>query len=90
MQVELLNRKRWNTRIELATAIFEYIEVFYNRQRRVTRHADTNRIRASTETDHSGVILSNWLHQTQCRPEPPSDPGRINPEVLREAMNRAA
>jgi putative transposase len=34
MQVELLDRKRWNTRIELATAIFEYIEVFHNRQRR--------------------------------------------------------
>ena len=34
MQVELLNRKRWKTRIELANAIFEYLEVFHNRQRR--------------------------------------------------------
>ncbi|MFC5298366.1 IS3 family transposase, partial [Brachybacterium tyrofermentans] len=34
MQIELLNRKKWNTRIELANAIFEYIEVFYNRRRR--------------------------------------------------------
>jgi transposase InsO family protein len=34
MQIELLNRKKWQTRIELANAIFEYIEVFYNRQRR--------------------------------------------------------
>ena len=34
MQVELLDRQRWNTRVELANAIFEYIEVFYNRQRR--------------------------------------------------------
>ena len=34
MQVELLNRKRWNTRIELANAIFEYLEIFHNRQRR--------------------------------------------------------
>lgn len=34
MQVELLNRKRWRTRIELANAIFEYLEVFHNRQRR--------------------------------------------------------
>ena len=33
MQIELLNRKKWRTRIELANAIFEYIEVFYNRQR---------------------------------------------------------
>jgi putative transposase len=29
-----VNRKRWNTRIELATALFEYLEVFHNRQRR--------------------------------------------------------
>jgi len=34
MQTELLNRKRWNTRVELASAMFEYIEVFHNRQRR--------------------------------------------------------
>ena len=34
MQIELLNRKNWKTRIELANAIFEFIEVFYNRQRR--------------------------------------------------------
>jgi transposase InsO family protein len=34
MQVELLDRQRWNTRIELANAIFEYIEIFHNRQRR--------------------------------------------------------
>ncbi|WRZ45522.1 integrase core domain-containing protein [Streptomyces sp. NBC_00151] len=34
MQIELLNRRRWKTRVELANAIFEYIEVFHNRQRR--------------------------------------------------------
>lgn len=34
MQIEMLNRKKWKTRIELANAIFEFIEVFYNRQRR--------------------------------------------------------
>ena len=34
MQVELLNRQRWRTRIELANAIFEYLEIFHNRQRR--------------------------------------------------------
>lgn len=34
MQVELLNRKRWRTRVELANAIFEYLEIFHNRQRR--------------------------------------------------------
>jgi putative transposase len=34
MQVELLDRKRWRTRVELANAIFEYLEIFHNRQRR--------------------------------------------------------
>ncbi len=33
MQVELLDRHRWNTRIELANAIFEYLEIWHNRQR---------------------------------------------------------
>ena len=34
MQVELLDRRRWRTRVELANAIFEYLEIFHNRQRR--------------------------------------------------------
>jgi transposase InsO family protein len=34
MQVELLNRQRWKTRIELADAMFEYLEIFHNRHRR--------------------------------------------------------
>ncbi len=34
MQIELLDRERWRTRLELTNAIFDYIEVFYNRQRR--------------------------------------------------------
>lgn len=37
MQVELLNRQRWQTRVELANAIFEYLEIFRNRQRRHSR-----------------------------------------------------
>ena len=34
MQVELLNRRRWKTRIELASAIHDYIELFHNTRRR--------------------------------------------------------
>ncbi len=34
MQVELLDRRRWKTRVELANAIFEYIEAFHNVRRR--------------------------------------------------------
>jgi len=39
MQVELLNRQRWKTRVELATAIHDYIEHFHNRRR---RHSSLN------------------------------------------------
>ena len=34
MQIELLNRQRWTTVVELAAAIADYIENFYNTQRR--------------------------------------------------------
>ena len=34
MQIELLDQQRWRTRVELANAIFEYLEIFHNRQRR--------------------------------------------------------
>jgi len=39
MQIELLNRQRWNTRLELTNAIFEYIEIWHNRAR---RHSSIN------------------------------------------------
>jgi putative transposase len=32
MQVELLDRQSWRTRIELANAIFEYLEIWHNRR----------------------------------------------------------
>jgi transposase InsO family protein len=34
MQVELLDRNKWNTRIELANAMFEYLEIWHSRKRR--------------------------------------------------------
>jgi len=34
LQLELLDRRSWATRRELTQAIFEYIEAFYNPQRR--------------------------------------------------------
>ena len=34
LQLELLDRRRWDTRRELALAVFEYIEGFYNPRRR--------------------------------------------------------
>ncbi len=34
MQTELLNTRKWQTRTELSTEIFDWIEIFYNRTRR--------------------------------------------------------
>ena len=34
LKTELLHRQPWHTRQQARTAIFEYIEAFYNRQRR--------------------------------------------------------
>jgi putative transposase len=34
LKKELVNRRSWPTRLELQSAVFEYIEAFYNRQRR--------------------------------------------------------
>jgi putative transposase len=33
MQIALLNRKKWRTRVDFSNEIFEYIEIFFNRQR---------------------------------------------------------
>lgn len=33
LQVEQLNHQQWQTRSQLTTAIFDYIEIFFNRQR---------------------------------------------------------
>jgi len=56
MQTELLNRRRWKTRLELANAIFEYLEIFHNRQR---RHSALG-IRTPTEYEilHSNTQLA--------------------------------
>lgn len=44
MQVELLNRKRWKTRVELASAIHDYIEIWHNTRR---RHSSLNMLTPS-------------------------------------------
>jgi putative transposase len=34
MQVELLGRRRWRTRLELANAMFECLQIWHSRRRR--------------------------------------------------------
>lgn len=45
LQLELLDRRTWHTRRQLAQAIFEYIEAFYNPER---RHTSINNLSPTT------------------------------------------
>jgi len=78
MQVELLDRHRWRTRLELANAIFEYLELFHNRQRRHSSLGMLSPIEfENPPTHHRGMKNPvSRLHQTRGRP-PPMNPGRF-------------
>jgi putative transposase len=58
MQVELLNRKRWSTRLELANALFEYLEMFHNRQRRHS-HSELTPIECELRHQPNGQIQAS-------------------------------
>lgn len=53
IKLELVYDRRWATRLELRTAVFEYIEVFYNRQRLHSTLGYKSPIQF--ETDHAAV-----------------------------------
>jgi len=57
LQTELLNRNNWPTRSILRSAIFEYIEVFYNRKR---RHSALNYL---TPVEFE----ARWFNQTKLK-----------------------
>ncbi len=61
MQVELLDRKRSATRVELANAIFEYIEIFHKPPTPPlgAGHAFTDRVRGTQSTHDSGMSPAN-------------------------------
>jgi putative transposase len=42
LQLELLDRRSWQTRRELSLAVFDYIEAFYNPERRHTQIGDVS------------------------------------------------
>ena len=74
MQIELLNRRRWDTGLELANAIFEHLELFHSRQRGDSslgpieyelRHANSSP--AIKQVDR----VEPWAY------EPPPDPGAL-------------
>ena len=61
MQVEFLDRRRWLTRIELANATFECLEIFHNRQRRHTTLAMRTPIMPSVSTGGTPrCVIVEW------------------------------
>lgn len=74
MQVELLDRRRWKTRIELASAIHDYIELWHNTRRRHSslamrtpievEHAWSTNNHATAETAGAKTATTGEVHQT--------------------------
>ena len=62
MQIELLNRKKWRTKIELSIAIAEWIEHFYNPERlhSCARLPPTGRVRGPTLGINPDLTLTSW------------------------------
>jgi putative transposase len=56
LQLELLDRRRWQTRGELAQAIFEYIEAFYNPRRRHSAIGYHSPIEYETRLSPTGAV----------------------------------
>jgi transposase InsO family protein len=56
VQVELLDQRAWRTRLELANALFEYLEIFHNRQRRHSSLGMLTPIEFETRPESAGPI----------------------------------
>lgn len=77
VQVELLNRKRWRTRMELSTALFEYLEIFHNRQRRHSALGMLSPVEYELRTPPVARNRATRLHPTRNSPPPPPNPERF-------------
>ena len=74
LQTDLLDRQTWSTRNELAQAIFEYVEAFYNPPALVPRDAGSQRLRTPPqrhECHRCGMI-------PVATPSPSGKPGELH------------
>jgi hypothetical protein len=93
---ELIHRRSWSSRRELSAAVFEYIEAFYNRERRhstlgMLSPADFEKLlyavqgqndRTTEKIKSMGVVLKRGKCGVQTPFDPrPSDPGNKKPRV---------
>ena len=95
LKKELIHRRSWPTKAELRTEVFDYIEVFYNRQRRHSTLGDLSP--AEYENEHSEppgcgsrrfaarVPITNQVHYTNSQPpRPPNHPVSTEPGELQD------
>lgn len=78
MQVELLNRQRWKTRIELAAAISDYIELFHDTRCRHSSLAmltPTEYENIQHQQHHRRLIPEPRLHESRGRSKCPRNRG---------------
>ena len=72
MQIELLNRQKWSTIVQLTEAIADFIENFYNPARRhssLLEYLTPNELLLrSTLTRTPGHVVITVVHQTGSRP----------------------
>ena len=66
MQNELLDRKRWTTRIELINDMFDYIEVFCNRRRRHSKLGYVSPIEYERTLDQEAALLNTIAGNQAC------------------------
>jgi hypothetical protein len=81
MQVELLNRKLWRTRVELANAIFEYIGGFHNRQRLHSSLGWATPLEFENEHRHEAATPHDRFRETGTSPRCPGNRSKLKPAV---------
>jgi putative transposase len=78
LQTELLNRTKWKTRVELSTALFDYLEIFHNRNR---RHSSLGMLtpieyeKGQQPNSKRRLTLTRRVHRTGARPAGPDSGG---------------
>ena len=68
LECELLDRYEWPTPQALRTAVFDFIEVFYNRQRRHSTLAYHSPPTTSTSIHHQHLPHSQRVHESGATP----------------------
>ena len=99
LKKELIHRRSWPTRAELRTKIFDYIEVFYNRQRRHSTLGQRSPIdyENSTLSDPGAVLAATRLASPttstttqQQQPKPTRTPVSTKPGEVQSCTSWSA